>query len=345
MDNITLKIDPGSHDLVLADDALVMVSGAETVAQCVRLTLETFKGEWFLDTGHGTDYDQIIGDGTGDPEGVLRAAIFQETSVQYIDAWRYPGRARPALRRFYRAAGRRHRNQPGGECVNENWGLTEAGFLRPSYTELLDALEVKAKELFGSSVNLSVRSPLGIFLRIFAWFAGMLWQLAEQVYNSGFVDTATGISLARLGAFIGIRLLAAQKAARMLQITGEAGASVYAGFLVQARNNQRFVTLEDAVIGEGGTVSVPIQAYEAGPEGNVDAGAIDTVVTPLAAVVSVTNPEATAGGRARETWQEFRERYYNSVDKAGGQQHRRHPGPAPGDRGCGQCRGLGERYR
>ena len=26
MDNITLKIDPGSHDLVLADDALVMVS-------------------------------------------------------------------------------------------------------------------------------------------------------------------------------------------------------------------------------------------------------------------------------------------------------------------------------
>lgn len=202
--------------------------------------------------------------------------------------------------------------------MNENWGLTEAGFLRPSYTELLDALEVKAKELFGSSVNLSVRSPLGIFLRIFAWFAGMLWQLAEQVYNSGFVDTATGISLARLGAFIGIRLLAAQKAAGMLQITGEAGASVYAGFLVQARNNQRFVTLEDAVIGEGGTVSVPIQAYGAGPEGNVDAGAIDTVVTPLAAVVSVTNPEATAGGRARETWQEFRERYYNSVDKAGG---------------------------
>ena len=77
--------------------------------------------------------------------------------------------------------------------MNENWGLTEAGFLRPSYTELLDALEVKAKELFGSSVNLSVRSPLGIFLRIFAWFAGMLWQLAEQVYNSGFVDTAMRI--------------------------------------------------------------------------------------------------------------------------------------------------------
>ena len=85
MDNLTLKIDPDAHDLVLEDGALVMVSGAGTVAQCVRLTLETFKGEWFLDTGHGTDYDQIIGDGNGDPEAVLRAAIFQETEVKYID--------------------------------------------------------------------------------------------------------------------------------------------------------------------------------------------------------------------------------------------------------------------
>ena len=83
--------------------------------------------------------------------------------------------------------------------MNDNWGLTERGFLRPSYADLLDAFEVKAKELFGSTVNLSVRSPLGIFLRIFAWFAGLTWQLAEDVYNSGFIDTAAGVSLARLG--------------------------------------------------------------------------------------------------------------------------------------------------
>lgn len=202
--------------------------------------------------------------------------------------------------------------------MNENWGLTESGFLRPSYNDLLDAFEVKAKELFGSSINLSVRSPLGIFLRIFAWFAGLVWQLAEDVYNSGFIDTATGISLVRLGAFIGIRLLAAQKATGAITIEGDPGAAIPAGFIVQARNNQRFVTLEDVTIGEDGTVSVPIQAYEAGPEGNVSTGSIDTVITPLAAVVSVANPDATAGGRARETYQEFRERYYQSVDKAGG---------------------------
>lgn len=85
-ENQTLKIDPDTRDLVLEDGALAMISGAETVAQCVRLTLETFKGEWFLDTAHGTDYDRIIGDGDGDPDTVLRAAIFQETNVQYIDS-------------------------------------------------------------------------------------------------------------------------------------------------------------------------------------------------------------------------------------------------------------------
>ena len=46
-----------------------------------------------------------------------------------------------------------------------DWGLTDAGFRRPTYAELLDALEHKARELFGSTANMTVRSPLGIFLR------------------------------------------------------------------------------------------------------------------------------------------------------------------------------------
>lgn len=202
--------------------------------------------------------------------------------------------------------------------MEDQWGLTEEGFLRPSYLDLLDAYEVKAKELFGSSINLSVRSPLGIFLRIFAWFSGLLWQLAEDTYNSGFLDTAAGISLSRMGAFIGIRRLAAQKATGAITISGDAGAKIYAGFLAQSGSGQRFVTLEDAIIGQDGTVSVPIQACKAGPEGNVAAGAISAIVTPVAAAIEVTNPGPTIGGRDRETDQEFRERYAKSVDKPGG---------------------------
>lgn len=45
----------------------------------------------------------------------------------------------------------------------EEWGVTERGFHRPTYVELLDALEYKARELFGNKAILTVRSPLGIF--------------------------------------------------------------------------------------------------------------------------------------------------------------------------------------
>ena len=74
--------------------------------------------------------------------------------------------------------------------MNEKgWGLTSLGFRRPTYVELLDALEYKARELFGSTANLTVRSPLGLFLRIFAWMLNILFSILEDVYNSRFVDT------------------------------------------------------------------------------------------------------------------------------------------------------------
>ncbi len=201
--------------------------------------------------------------------------------------------------------------------MNE-WGLTERGFKRPSYTDLLDAYEIKAKELFGSKINLSVRSPLGIFLRVFAWFSGLLWQLGEDVYNSGHIDTATGISLARLGKFIGIRPYNAQKAVGKLNITGAPGAAVRKGFLVAAHNNVRFVTLADITLDNTGAGSVAIQAFSTGPDGNAEKGTITDIVTPQGDVSAVINPEATKGGRERETWAEFRERYYKSTDVAGG---------------------------
>ena len=82
---------------------------------------------------------------------------------------------------------------------DQDWGLTEKGFRCPTYVELLNALEYKARELFGAKAKLTVRSPLGIFLRIFAWILSILFQLTEDVYNSRFIDTAVGTSLYNLG--------------------------------------------------------------------------------------------------------------------------------------------------
>ena len=72
--NMTFKIDPETMDIPLDEDGnMVLIYGDETTAQCVRLTLLTWKGGFPLDESHGTDYE------------VLREAIFQETDVEQID--------------------------------------------------------------------------------------------------------------------------------------------------------------------------------------------------------------------------------------------------------------------
>ena len=204
--------------------------------------------------------------------------------------------------------------------TQNEWGLTERGFRRPTYTELLDALEYKARELFGSEANLTVRSPIGLFLRIFAWILNMLFSTIEDVYNSRFVDTAVGTSLYNLGKAIGLKLLSEQKSSGYLQITGTPGTIVPVGWLAGTVAGLQFVVMAQGEIGTGGTVLLPAQATTAGPEGNVAAGTVTVVINPgiPEGITAVTNPAAFDGGRARETDEEYRDRYYQSVDYAGG---------------------------
>lgn len=198
-----------------------------------------------------------------------------------------------------------------------DWGLTDAGFRRPTYAELLDALEYKAREMFGSRANLSVRSPLGIFLRIYAWMLNLLFSTLEDVYNSRFVDTAVGASLYNLGRAIGLRLLGAQKAVGYLTFTGEDGVDVPEGFLAETTAGTQYITLRSGTIRDG-SVTLPASAVNPGPDGNTAEETIKTITNPKLGVQSVTNVKPFEGGRNTETDAEFRDRYYLSVDFAGG---------------------------
>lgn len=94
-ENWTLKIDPESRDIIL-DDARVLetVSGDETTAQAVRLTLEVYKGEFPFDPTHGTEYKRIMGRKRRDLEDdevpeVIRDAVFQEPQVAEVSSVEY----------------------------------------------------------------------------------------------------------------------------------------------------------------------------------------------------------------------------------------------------------------
>lgn len=94
-ENYTLKIDPESRDIVLDGDGILeTISGDETSAQAVRLTLEVYRGEFPFDPTHGTDYEKIMGKKAHDldedeiPE-VIRDAVFQEPAVAEVDGIDY----------------------------------------------------------------------------------------------------------------------------------------------------------------------------------------------------------------------------------------------------------------
>ena len=198
-----------------------------------------------------------------------------------------------------------------------DWGLTDAGFRRPTYAELLDALEYKARELFGSQANLTVRSPLGVFLRIFAWMLNILFSTLEDVYNSRFIDTAVGTSLYNLGRAIGLKLLGAQKAVGYLTFTGEDGVEVPEGYLAETTAGEQYITLQSGVIKDG-SVTLSASAVVPGPDGNTEKNTITNIVNPMSGIAAVINATSFEGGRNTETDAEFRERYYLSVDFAGG---------------------------
>lgn len=197
------------------------------------------------------------------------------------------------------------------------FGLSEKGFKRKRYPEILESMEKNAKDLFGEKVNLSERSPLGLFIKGLAFPIAKLWELAEKVYYSAFVDYAEGVGLDRVGKNIAVTRLPARHSSGYITIYGIAGTIVPKGFRVATENGIVFETTEDCVIQENGFVTIRISSLETGFHTRVPAGAIVSIVNPISGVDTVNNAEETIGGADIETDEEFRNRYDRSLAAGG----------------------------
>lgn len=194
--------------------------------------------------------------------------------------------------------------------------LDRAGFKRQRFDDIFTSMEGKAKEVFGETANTSERSPLGLLLRVVAWALARLWQDTEQVYNSGYINTAIGNNLDRLGPYVGVTRITEQYATGSVILTGTPGYIVPAGFRLGA-GDIYFETDADNPIGSGGTVTATVTAVSPGQSGNLAAGMIADIVNPNADVSSVNNLQPTEGGREKETDEEFRDRFTQSVSTGG----------------------------
>lgn len=188
-------------------------------------------------------------------------------------------------------------------------GLTEKGYVRKTYDEILNGKIAKAKELFGEDIDTSDQGPLGKYIRINAYDQAVLEEQLEAVYFSRFPNTATGQSLDRLLIFGGLTRNTATAAEYRVRIYGTADAVVPMGFLVGTDTGLTFYTKEDATIGASGTCTVDAICTEPGTMGNVASSSINVIVNPDANVEAVTGIKCLSPGADAESDADLRVRF------------------------------------
>lgn len=195
--------------------------------------------------------------------------------------------------------------------------LDGTGFKRKTYNELQQEMDQRARELFGDDINTSERSPIGIIIRLFAWFLGKSWELAEKVYNSGFVTKAEGVQLDNLTPLYNTQRIAEQSARVTLSFTGTPNYTILTGTQFATENDILFTLTEDVTLDSLGNGAGVAYAVETGASGNVLANTITVQAEPDVDVLTVNNPENATGGREEETDSELVNRLLDS-SAAGG---------------------------
>ncbi|MBW5447440.1 Baseplate J family protein [Cohnella sp. CFH 77786] len=156
----------------------------------------------------------------------------------------------------------------------------------------------------------------------FELYGASLW--AQEVLRRGFASTTFGEYLDLRCEERGVARRPAVKATGQARVTGAAGTVVPAGTrlatpadAVTASPSIEFETMENGMVGELGSVIVPITAVDAGSSGNVPAGSINVLVDAVAGVTGVTNSSDTVGGAEAESDESLLARYLVKVRQPG----------------------------
>lgn len=195
--------------------------------------------------------------------------------------------------------------------------LTETGFKRRTFDEIVTAKAERSKELFGEDIETGELSVLGKYNRINAYDQALTEELAEMIYNSISPNSAIGTSLDRLCVFAGIRRNAETKAQYIVTLTGEVGAVISKGFLVGTESGINYGTIEDVTIGENGSIDATVECELSGEIGNVLAQEINKIANPSADVSGVVGKSLLAKGEETESDYELRQRFNEAIEGAG----------------------------
>ncbi len=194
--------------------------------------------------------------------------------------------------------------------------LTEKGFKRPTYDDLLAAQMARAKELFGEDIDTSGQSILGKFIRINVADLAECYELLEDIYYARFPNSARGQSLDRLCTFAGVVRDPATAAKLQVRFYGDAGAVIPAAVLVTG-GGQTFYADGDYTVGGAGTAEAYVNCTEPGTGGNLRQGIPLSIVNPDPDLERVELVGIAQYGQEREGDTSLRIRFGESVAGSG----------------------------
>lgn len=178
-------------------------------------------------------------------------------------------------------------------------------------------MEEKFKEQFGENINLSSYTPLGIIMRVMAFFYAKLWDVVEAVYNSRFIKKADGISLGYHGGDKNIPRNPATNSYVPLLFTGAPGYIIQAEETYSTEGDIQFSLLDDVVLDELGNGTGQAISVDTGSFTKVSANTITNIVNPVEEIYTVTNPVAATGGSDMESLTSYRNRLLKANESNG----------------------------
>lgn len=167
-------------------------------------------------------------------------------------------------------------------------------------SEISDAIEFELQQIAGDQPVVDGTQNYAYITSFAETLAKQQEKSLEELYDTAYIQDATGVELTKRARELGVQRQDAVAATGVAEFSRPTAASqdrvIPSGTRVSTggEDDVKFVTTESITISSGDTSSsVNIRAVEAGPGGNVGAGAIDVLVDKPPGVETVDNPNPT----------------------------------------------------
>lgn len=168
------------------------------------------------------------------------------------------------------------------------FGVTNEGFVRKRLADIRIEIEETLRTRLGNQINLLPESVFGQLVGIVSERESLIWELAEDTFNSAFPDTAFGAALDNVVAITGQVRMQAQPSEQIdLRLFGTALSVIPAGtqFQVQGNPNAIFQLDEDITL-QGGQDAQDTINFSAVPDSGdfrLNFRGTDTIDIPFSA--------------------------------------------------------------